>query len=577
MSALATSTAILLIEDDPAWAGLTREAFLEVAPDVRLELITDGGHAVERLAEPGAPAIVLLDLNMPGTDGREVLKAVRELPGATERTIIVLSASMSLRDRALARDLGAAAYVNKPTTFAALCRLARSIVTGTLAGIGDEEQAAESQPADGTEGTEGAETELAPSILHLRVAVVLGHDASLAARLVGAGFDVRTLRSVEEVGPVAGSVDCIVLDLDAPGTRRAEALQAAVAAAPQVPVVAIGGAVTAAAELAALAAGAADVLHAEHASQEVLVKTLRFAVERTALTAALDEQRQFLDAVIGDVDAGIVACDASGRLHIVNAAAARLHGRGADRRLTPEDWAAAYSIVDIVTGEPLPADQVPLVRALAGETVTDIEVGVRDTTGRIRQCLVRGRPLHRASGELLGAVVVFQDVTDQRRAEAALARQALHDPLTSLPNRALGLDRLRHALDRGSRAGHATGVLFIDLDGFKLVNDTLGHAVGDRVLEVVGERLAAVVRPGDTAARHGGDEFLIVAEAVDDEEALAVADRVHAALDQPIVVGDREIDVTASIGVVVTRDETDVDAVLEQADAAMYRVKRASR
>jgi len=548
---------LLLVEDDSAWAALTREAFLEVAPEFRIEVAPDGGTAVARLEEPDAPAIVLLDLNMPGTDGREVLRAIGKLPEGGKPTVVVLSASVSSRDRALAAELGAVAYVTKPTTFTALCQMAEAIAEDRL------DELNESAPPGALSDDDPPP---APTITNPRVAFVSGHDPSMPSRLLAAGFDVHAVASVDDLpGLMVGPIDCIVLDLDAPGARRNEAVRAASAIASGVPIVAIGGKATEAGELATLAAGAADVVSAGHATQEVLQRTIRFAVERTALSSALSQQQRFLDAVLDSVDAAIVACDAGGHLRIVNAAAEVLHGRPADPRLPSQEWATAYQLVDMETGTYLTTSEVPLARALAGERVDDAEVGVVDATGAVRRCVVRGQPLRDADGAALGAVVVFHDVTEQRRLEGALSHMAMHDPLTGLPNRRLTLDRIGHAIDRNTRGPGATAVLYIDLDRFKEVNDRDGHAAGDAQLKVVAERLLVAVRPGDTVGRLGGDEFVVVAEALPDTEAaLALADRVHAALR----------DVTASIGIVLVRVPRDVDDVLRDADAAMYVAKR---
>jgi diguanylate cyclase (GGDEF)-like protein len=172
-----------------------------------------------------------------------------------------------------------------------------------------------------------------------------------------------------------------------------------------------------------------------------------------------------------------------------------------------------------------------------------------------------------------------KDITDRKRAERALAHQALHDHLTGLPNRSLLLDRLSQAVARLSRTDTRLGVLFFDLDHFKVINDSLGHEAGDRVLQAVAGRVAGVLRPTDTLARLGGDEFVVVCEALEGpNEAGAVADRIARALASPIDEGDEELIVGASVGVVVTGDDAaDPSALIRDADAAMYRAKDQGR
>ena len=160
------------------------------------------------------------------------------------------------------------------------------------------------------------------------------------------------------------------------------------------------------------------------------------------------------------------------------------------------------------------------------------------------------------------------------RSEDRMRHEALHDPLTGLANRTLLRDRLEHALARSERVEErATGVLFIDLDNFKRINDGYGHAAGDAVLVELGERLLAAVRPADTVARLGGDEFVVVCEEVDEAVALALAHRLEEAIRRPLTVEGAEYPLTASIGVALGR--ADPDTLLGDADAAVYQAKAA--
>ena len=170
---------------------------------------------------------------------------------------------------------------------------------------------------------------------------------------------------------------------------------------------------------------------------------------------------------------------------------------------------------------------------------------------------------------------VFLDVSDRKRMENELERLALYDPLTGLPNRALFGDRLRHVLARRGRQA-TTAVYFLDVDRFKRINDSLGHAAGDEVLCEVAERLRSVVRPEDTVARFGGDEFTILCESVGGVlEAVAIADRLQRPLRNPLRAGGAELRLSASIGVALADadDNGDGQHLIEDADAAMYRAK----
>jgi diguanylate cyclase (GGDEF)-like protein len=174
---------------------------------------------------------------------------------------------------------------------------------------------------------------------------------------------------------------------------------------------------------------------------------------------------------------------------------------------------------------------------------------------------------------------IVRDVTERRRAQEKLAHQALHDSLTGLPNRTLVLDRIGQALARSARHDWSVGVLFFDLDRFKVVNDSLGHSAGDALLVLVVDRLRALLRPGDTMARLGGDEFLIVCEEIDGlTHARQLAERLTRALKPPFNLGEREVFATASMGIAVGRGPAATpESLLRDADAAMYRAKERGR
>ena len=179
------------------------------------------------------------------------------------------------------------------------------------------------------------------------------------------------------------------------------------------------------------------------------------------------------------------------------------------------------------------------------------------------------------SGRVLEVVVVLEDITERRNLEEQLERQALHDPLTGLPNRALLLDRLEHALFRAERHEGGVSVLFMDLDGFKVVNDSLGHEAGDELLVAVARRLEDCLRPEDTVSRLGGDEFAVLIEDVEAAgDATGVAERISDGLRPPFTVGGQEVFVSASVGIASNKsgEQPPLD-LLRKADLAMYEAK----
>jgi diguanylate cyclase (GGDEF)-like protein/PAS domain S-box-containing protein len=176
-----------------------------------------------------------------------------------------------------------------------------------------------------------------------------------------------------------------------------------------------------------------------------------------------------------------------------------------------------------------------------------------------------------------GVISNLHDVTDRVEAAKLLAHQAMHDTLTELPNRALLLDRLDQALARAARSGRPCALLFIDLDHFKRVNDTLGHAAGDQLLKTVASRLLHAIRPGDSVGRLGGDEFVVLAENIDEPATVfAIAERVRAGIAEPVMVADKAVTVSGSVGIALSNQHTPT-ALFQEADMALHRSKQSGR
>ena len=177
-----------------------------------------------------------------------------------------------------------------------------------------------------------------------------------------------------------------------------------------------------------------------------------------------------------------------------------------------------------------------------------------------------------------GLVLRIRDASEQRELESQLRDRALHDPLTGLPNRALFLDRIEQALQRAARHDEIVSVAFVDLDDFKAINDTLGHAAGDELLVGVADRLRATLRGMDTAARLGGDEFAVLLQGIPERsEVVQIAERLLGALSAPHELGGRPHTALPSIGVSIGGDGATADDLVRQADAAMYAAKRAGK
>jgi diguanylate cyclase (GGDEF)-like protein/PAS domain S-box-containing protein len=229
-----------------------------------------------------------------------------------------------------------------------------------------------------------------------------------------------------------------------------------------------------------------------------------------------------------------------------------------------------------------PAEHSRLLHLLAdgtsytGNQTEVFECTLRHADGGTRQFeILRTNLLH--DEHVRGIVLNGRDVSERKAFEEQLAHQAFHDPVTGLANRALFGERVRHAVARARRENDGLAVIFLDLDDFKTVNDSLGHAAGDQVLMEVAKRLAISVRSADTAARFGGDEFAVLLEGVESAQAAAeAASRILESLADPLRIDQKEIPIRASLGISVVEDDgvTDADELIRNADAAMYIAKR---
>jgi diguanylate cyclase (GGDEF)-like protein len=220
-----------------------------------------------------------------------------------------------------------------------------------------------------------------------------------------------------------------------------------------------------------------------------------------------------------------------------------------------------------------------LQRAARGDPVYGEELRVVFEDGASFDMLISAATVRDAAGKPTGAVGAGVDITDRKRAEERIRHLAHHDQLTGLPNRVLLQDRLRQALALARRNGSRVGVMLLDLDCFKDLNDTLGHPAGDWLLRAVAERLAAAIRPSDTLARLGGDEFAVVQPGLDGPEGVAaLAQRLIDTLAEPFPLETQEVHVSVSVGIAVfPNDSAHADGLVRRADLALYRAKQEGR
>jgi diguanylate cyclase (GGDEF)-like protein len=295
--------------------------------------------------------------------------------------------------------------------------------------------------------------------------------------------------------------------------------------------------------------------------------------------AELARARAFDRALLDSLSVGVVASDATGEPRLVNKVmqtwleeqcAGEQVPDPVGREAGPDELVPNLFEVDGVT--PVPYGRTALRRALRGEWVRDVEQ-IAAAPGRPRrQILSSAEPVHDDRGGLIGAVVTATDVTRQRQLEDRLREAALHDPLTGLPNRSLLLDRVEQVLTAQRRSGSPATLIYCDLDGFKRINDTAGHAAGDAALRHAAAAIRSGIRGEDTVARLGGDEFAVLCPGLrTTAEARAVIGRIHAALAE----GSTPLQCSAGFARSAAGDTA--EALLVRADDQMYTVKRARR
>ena len=372
-------------------------------------------------------------------------------------------------------------------------------------------------------------------------------------------------------------ISAVLVDLRLPDVVGIETFDRLFAAIPHIPIVILSSSRDAAIARSAIQRGAQDFLLKERLDDYVLPKTLAAVIERAAIAEALFDEKERAQVTLNSIGDAVVCTDINGHVSYVNIIAERLTGwpkmEAIGRPL--ED---VFRIIDSETRATLPN---PMSMAAHQNKI----VGLPPTCILIRRDGVESAiedssaPIHDRRGRVTGAVMVFHDVSTARALTLQLAYFAQHDSLTELPNRTLLNDRLTHAITVARRHRAGLALLYLDLDRFKNINDSLGHLVGDHLLKSVAMRLSECVRASDTVSRLGGDEFVIVlSEMTHARDAAICAEKLLQAVRMPHVMDSHELHVTASIGVsVYPEDGNNIEALLQNADSAMYEAKDRGR
>ncbi len=318
-------------------------------------------------------------------------------------------------------------------------------------------------------------------------------------------------------------------------------------------------------------AGFVVVFRARRQAAEIALQSSNASLLANA--DALFEEKERAQVTLDSIGDAVISTNFSGRVSYVNIVGEKMTGwvqRDASGNLVDD----VFQLVDCDTGEVIPC---PTQRAIIENCRVSLEAAcmLRRRGGEELAVEVSAAPIHDRHGGVIGAVMVAHDVTAARELSSKLARLALHDTLTDLPNRALFSERLSRAVAQAREMGGFVAVLYVDLDRFKHINDSLGHAIGDQLLQTVAKRLLGCVRTTDTVSRQGGDEFVVLlADIHRIEDATVCAQKILTALEALYAIGEHSLTITSSIGVAIfPNDAADGDALLRCADYAMYQAK----
>jgi diguanylate cyclase (GGDEF)-like protein/PAS domain S-box-containing protein len=371
--------------------------------------------------------------------------------------------------------------------------------------------------------------------------------------------------------------DLILLDLGLPDSQGLDAVRRAHAVAPRVPLVVLTGMDDESLAAQCLQVGAQDYLIKGQIETRGLLRALRYAVERKNMEEALFVEKERAQVTLNCIGDAVICTDAAGNITFLNIVAEKMTS-WSRQEAAGRPMAEVFRILDANTRETTPSP-------------TERSVELNQTVHLPMNCILVRRdgsevpiedsvaPIHDREGQPTGAVVVFRDVSVARAMALEMTHSAQHDFLTGMPNRMLLNDRVNQAIAWAQRNSKKVAVLFLDLDGFKHINDSLGHPTGDKLLQSIAKRLVDCVRGSDTVSRQGGDEFVVLlTEVSQSEDAAVTARRMLQTVAEAHSVDQHDLHVTTSIGVSVFPDDgMDAETLIKNADTAMYQAKENGR
>jgi diguanylate cyclase (GGDEF)-like protein/PAS domain S-box-containing protein len=406
----------------------------------------------------------------------------------------------------------------------------------------------------------------------LREALEKAHDGPYRATSLARLSDALELLRRDDV-----DIDVILIELQLPDSEGIDTFDKVFAATPHIPILTLSTLEDDALGVEAVQRGAQGYLSKGYFSSYLIPQALRNVIQRKAVEQRLFIERERATVTLDAIGDAVIGTDVHGKVDYLNMACEHMTGWKKDEALgRPID-----EVMALVNKNTRAIVTSPVTYALAqGHSIklapeTSIlsrnghEAAIEDSTG-----LIRNR-----RGDITGAVMVFRDVSATQMLSDKMAHLAQHDALTNLPNRLLLNDRITQAIAQAKRYGGSGAVLFMDLDKFKHINDSLGHDMGDKLLQSVAQRLSACVRASDTVSRIGGDEFVILLAATQHaDDASVTAEKIVAALALPHIIARHELLMTLSMGISVFPGNGDTpDTLLKHADTAMYQAKQGGR
>ena len=370
-------------------------------------------------------------------------------------------------------------------------------------------------------------------------------------------------------------LDIILLEVGPMIAQSGRTLAALIHSLDDYPVVAVTQKATEHRGIAAVRAGAQGYICIDDVSVEVQEQVLEHAVKRHALQQRMSETDVTVLSVLTSINDGVIIVNNDGHILDINPAGRTILGIGP--RLQPDPtWEQTFCCIDGAGNNYRNSADLPLVKARNGEKFSGQVAIYRAPEQPDTVLSINGQGLYDGNRELIGGVVTFRDVTDATKKTIELEKRAQYDELTGLPNRSVFTDHLARAIGRAERKSAPLAVLFIDLDRFKSVNDTLGHDIGDSLLRDVAKRLQRNLRIGDFSGRWGGDEFVVCLEDFGEiSNAAAAAQKLLLVLSEKYEIGHSEVYATPSIGIAIYPESgNNAERMIKAADIAMYESKR---